>query len=60
MKTDSIKIEQRTIAIGDDSRTNYLIIVETCNDIPMNTYIVSLHDFLFYNPKMKYYVINQN
>ena len=60
MKTDGIKIEQRSIAIGEDSRTNYLIIVETFNDIPLNTYIVNFHDFLFYDPQMKYYVINQN
>ncbi len=60
MKKDNIKIEQRSIAFGDDSRTNFLIIVETLNDQPLNTYIVSLHDYLFYNPQMKYYVVNQN
>jgi hypothetical protein len=60
MKNANIKIEQRSIAIGEDSRTNYLIIIETNNDIPVNTYIVCLHNFLFYNPEMKYYVVNQN
>jgi len=60
MKDATIKFEQRPIAIGEDSRTNYLIIIETCNDKPLNIYIVCLHNFLFYNPEMKYYVVNQN
>ena len=60
MKTEDIKIEQRPLTIGCDNRTNYMIIIETVNDEPLHTYIVCLHDFLFYNPQMKYYVVNQN
>jgi hypothetical protein len=60
MKTEDIKIEQLPFAIGDDSRTNYFIIIETKNDQPINTYVVCLYNFLFYDEHMPYYVINQN
>lgn len=60
MKEGSIKFEQRPLTIGCDSRTNYLIIVETINDEPQNTYLVCLYNFLFYDETMPYYVINQN
>jgi hypothetical protein len=60
MKKGNIKIEQLPIAFGCDNRTNYLVIVETINDEPQHTYLVCLHNFLFYNKYMPYYVINQN
>jgi hypothetical protein len=60
MKEENIKLEQQSIAFGDDYRTNYLIIVETKNGEPINTYLVCLHNFLFYHETMPYYVINQN
>jgi hypothetical protein len=61
MKKGNIKIEQQSFFLGGcDNRTNYMIIVETINDVPQNTYIVNLHNFLFYNEKMLFYVINQN
>lgn len=60
MKKGDIKIEQQSLSLGCDNRTNYMIIVETINDLPMNTYIVCLHDYLFYDEKMPFYVINQN
>jgi len=37
-----------------------MIVVETVNDVPINTYIVCLNNYLFYDEKMQYYVINQN
>jgi hypothetical protein len=60
MKKENIKIEQQSISLGCDNRTNYIIVIETINDEPINTYIVNLHDFLFYDEKMQYYVVNQN
>ena len=57
---NELKIEQQAIALGNDSRTNFLILIETINDVPINTYIVRLHDFQFYNEKMLFYVINKN
>ena len=60
MKSINIKIEQQTITLGDENRTNYLIIVETLNDQPLNTYLVCMHNFLFFDETMIYYVINNN
>lgn len=60
MKNDTIRFEQRPITFGCDNRTNYMVIVETINDEPQNTYLVCLHNFLFWDEKMKYYVINKN
>ena len=61
MNKGDIKIEQQSLSLGGcDNRTNYIIIIETLNDAPQNTYIVNLHDFLFYHEKMPFYVINQN
>lgn len=60
MKQDDIKFEQLAVAFGSENRTNHLIIIETINDEPVNTFIVCLHNFLFWDEKMKYYVINQN
>ena len=60
MKNKNIKFEQLSLSVGCDNRTNYMIIVETINDVPINTYIVCLNNYLFYDEKMQYYVINQN
>ena len=60
MNNKNIKFEQLPLSTGCDNRTNYMIIVETLNDEPINTYIVCLNNYLFYDEKMKYYVINQN
>jgi hypothetical protein len=60
MKNDNIKFEQLPIAIGEDERTNYLVVVEVQNGHPRNTFLVSLHNFLFWDEKMKHYVINAN
>ena len=61
MKKENIKIEQQTISLGVcDDRTNYIIVIEILNDVPQHTYIVCLHDFLFYHERMPFYVINQN
>ena len=60
MNKSTIKFEQIAIAFGTENRTNHLIIVETLNDEPINTYIVCLNNFLFWDEKMKYYVVNPN
>ena len=58
--SNKIKFEQLPITLGCENRTNYMIIVETVNDEPLHTYLVSLHGFQFYDEKMLYYVLNQN
>ena len=60
MKNKNIKFEQLPLAVGVDNRTNYFVIVETINEVPVNTYIVCMHNYLFYDEKMRYYVVNQN
>jgi len=60
MKKGNIKIEQQSIAFGNDCRTNYIIVIETLNDVPQNTYIVNLDNFQFYDETMPFYVINKN
>jgi hypothetical protein len=61
MKKEIIKFEQLPIALGgDDNRTNFLVVIETQNGKPINTYLVNLYNFLFWDEKMPYYVINQN
>ena len=61
MKNKTIKFKQQSLSLGGcDNRTNYMIIVETINDQPMNTYIVCLHNYVFYDEKMQHYVINKN
>ena len=60
MKNKNIKFEQLPLAVGVDNRTNYFVIVETINEVPVNTYIVCLNNYLFYDEKMRYYVVNQN
>jgi hypothetical protein len=61
MKNANIKFEQHSIALGgDDCRTNHLVVIEIQNGKPINTYLVNLYNFLFWDEKMLYYVINQN
>ena len=60
MNNKNIKFEQLPLAIGCDNRTNYLVIVEIVDNEPKNTYIVCLNNYLFYDEKMRYYVVNKN
>lgn len=60
MKNEKIKFEQLPVAIGEDERTNYLVVIEIHNGHPISTFLVSLHNFLFWDEDMKFYVINQN
>jgi hypothetical protein len=60
MKKSNIKIEQQPISLGEENSKNYLIIVETLNGEPLNTYLVLMDNFQFYDETMPFYVINRN
>ena len=55
-----IEILQQHINVGSDDNTNYLVIVETVDNIPQRSYVVCMHNFIFYHETMPFYVINQN
>jgi hypothetical protein len=62
MNNGKIKILQQQISINFDYEylKNYLIIIETIDFIPQRTYLVYMHDFIYYDENMPFYVINRN
>jgi len=55
------RIMQLSICLDHETMANYLVLIETTDNLPQGTYIVKLPDsFNFYNEKTPYYVINQN
>lgn len=62
MNNGKIKILQKQISInfGFEYLKNYMIIIETIDFIPQRTYLVDMHDFIYYDENMPFYVINRN
>jgi hypothetical protein len=64
MNKKDFKIVQKHISLChddyEDSR-NYLILIETINDVPQLTYMVDMHGFMYYDMTMPpFYVNNKN
>lgn len=55
------KIMQVSICLDHDTMANYMVLIETADNLPKATYIVKLpSSFNFYNEKTPFYVINRN
>ncbi len=61
MKKGNFKIVQKHISLDTESMSNYIIIIELSNDIPLHTYLVPLPIwFVYYDPILKNLPVCQN
>jgi hypothetical protein len=64
MKNNNFKIMHQHFSIckgdEDQSFSNYFIIFEIIDSVPQQPYIVDMHNYIFYDENMPYYVINKN
>lgn len=57
----NITIHQKSICLDSDKMANYLVLVETVDNIPVATYLVKIPEsYTFHNPSYFYYNVNQN
>jgi len=60
-KKKKIVIHQKSICLDSKKMENYLVLIETVDNIPVATYLVKIPEsYSFYNTSYSYYNVNQN